>query len=124
MKESRCPLVTSHRARTALIMRVVRWNRNFIYEACAKSFESAEGGVIARVTGKYYGGIKCANEGREGAAGLKCIGVSAMRFEHGESNVSGAEANVRGVANAKVDVTDIDIADDQNPEMIGGNKIT
>jgi hypothetical protein len=88
-------------------MRVMRWNWDLIHETRTEALNGADGCPIVRVTGNRDGLINGTDEGRNGPTSLKGIAVTARRLANLVSDVPGSNSNMRGIADAEIDVPDI-----------------
>jgi len=120
--ESRRPPVPQLAARTALIVRVVRRDGDFLDKDGTQPLDRAQRGPVVGVACDRHALIDRAHEWRQGEAGLQRIAMAAMRRRDLESNVARVKPHVLRIAHAKIDVAGVRAISQPDPEMVGGSK--
>src|ERR1700733_987945 len=100
----------------------MRRNGDLINESRAKPFNRTDRRMVVRIASDDHGVINCPDKRRNGAAALKRITMTTKRLYNLKSNVPGTNANMLGIAHAKIDVAHIRATRVQNPEVIRRHK--
>jgi len=88
-------------------MRVMCRNWNLISETRTKPLNSADRCNIVRVASNRDGVRNGLDKWRNGTTSLKRITMPTKRLTNLKSNVPGTNSNVLGIADSKIDVTNI-----------------
>src|ERR1043165_5526209 len=98
-------------------MRIVRRHGDFIHKAGAKLLDGAFGGVIIWIARDRDFRVNRPRERRQRLTGLPRETVTAERLNDFVTDVPGTLSNMLGIAYTEIDVPDVQVGGDENPEM-------
>lgn len=102
-------------------MQVVRGDGDFIHKGGAQMFDGAAGGMVLGIAGDDDGFVEFADEGGGGEAGLAGVTVAAIAFEDFEADVPGVHDDVLVIADAEIEVADVEAVGGDDAEMVSGD---